>query len=545
MKTLVRFKHVSFQYPGQKAPLFEDVSFSLCSGERVGLLGPNGSGKTTLLRLIFGDIQGTGIKKQGNLNSNKKFEPVEGEVFRYTNRIAMVEQNKCLVEENADVMSFLITNSRLRELFERVRQMERNGVPDPIAYAETINEFAMLGGFEIIETLKRSLVSWGLTKDIIEKPLGTLSGGEQRLIYLLKEFLKRAELYLLDEPTNFLDDHCREILSKAINFTDSTFLIVSHDRWFLDQVVTRILEIERRKVLIYSGNYTIFYETKQRERLEKQREARKIEHKIRHLREVQRRYRIWGMRKEKEKIGAGDKGFISGRAARLLRKSARAKERIEKEIEELKRVKPFVERIHRIRIKDVKLYTGVCVSAFQLVKKFGNKLLFNELSFSIMWGDKVVITGPNGSGKTTLIRILLGEIPPDSGAVEWSKKPLIGYLPQITESPKDTRSPVERFGDDIKSKALDMLGCLGIRGDLLRTSLDRMSEGMRKKVLLIETLISEPEVLILDEPTTHLDFQSIELLQEALERWNGTLILVTHDRYLRERVCNLFITLGN
>ncbi len=526
MRELLRFEHVSFQYPQQIRPLFEDVSFVLFEGDRVGVLGTNGSGKTTLLRLIAGVL-----------------EPTGGQIVRRPHRISTLPQHDVPGNLEYSVLTFLLGDPFLQSHHHELETMEQQGIPDPIRYANGIEQFQEQGGFERIQEIYRHLRRWGLDPEWAHRCWVDLSGGEKRLLHILRTLLHPAELYLLDEPTNFLDDQGLNLLVRAIQREEGAFVIVSHDRWFLDQTVSQIFELDRGHLTVYRGNYTRYFETKQRLRLEREREAQKINREIRHLKQVQHQYHIWGHQKEKEKRGAFDKGFIGSRAARLMKRAARAREQIQKRIEELERVKPYVERVHPIAFPEVYVPRGICLSVFQVSKFLGGKVLFRGLSFTVSWGEKVVILGPNGAGKTTLLRLLLGDLPLDEGEIHWHGQARIGNLPQALPPDPDARPLIDRYPTDIRTRALELLGCLGVRQETVYRPTHLLSEGQRRKVRLVDLMLKAPNVLILDEPTTHLDTPSIELLQQALQHWNGTVLLVSHDRYLREAVADRSIVL--
>ncbi len=528
MHEILRFDRVAFQYPQQPRPLFGEVSFVLYEGDRVGILGYNGSGKTTLLKLMAGRLQ-----------------PIDGQIVRHRTRIRTLDQVATLTTDPAfPILAVLLEPPELGQLYAELEAMESQGIPDPMGYAEKIQQFQDVGGFERLHAIQRALSRWKAPAAWVHRRWSELSGGERRLLLILRTLLQPADLYLLDEPTNFLDDEGLALLVRAVQNTPGTFVIVSHDRWFLDQTVQQIFELDRGRLIVYRGNYSVYFETKQRVWKERHRQAQRIDREIRHLRQIQHRYQIWGNRKEREKRGAYDKGFVGSRAARLMKRAARAREKIQQRIEELQRIKPFVEHPHPIRFPKVSVPKGICLSVFQVSQRMGDRLLFHGISFTVAWGEKVLIAGPNGSGKTTLLRILLGDLSPDSGEIHWDRGVRIGVLPQDLPPETDPTPLFKRYPIHIRTRALELLGCLGIRKETVYQPISHLSEGQRRKVRIVDLILQAPNVLILDEPTTHLDSPSIELLEQALCGWNGTLILVTHDRYLREALTLQTIPLG-
>lgn len=518
-KMIININDVSFAYSDMKDNLFEEVEFSIYSGDRIGLLGFNGSGKSTILDII------KGLKM-----------PESGEVLRLSENIFYLKQEDYAVGE-LSILDYLMSGRpKLHELYKEIIDIEKQGIQDPIKYAKLINEFGELGGYEFIHTIKKTTDKFGFPDEALERSVDNLSGGERRLLKLASGFIDTHNLFLLDEPTNYLDDEGIEFLINAINSSNSAFLIVSHDRWFLDGSVDKILEIAERKIREYKGGFSLFFNTKQNELKEKLRKKKKIESEIKHLKEIERSYKVWGKRKEKEKIGAGDKGFISHRAAKLMKRSIQSKERIQKRIEELKKTKPYIEKWYDFRFEEVSIYSGSCLTVNRLEKSMSGKLLFKEFGFTVGWGEKVTILGPNGSGKTTLLEIIQSKLTPDEGEVIWSGKTAIGYLPQKWDSVDDEKEVSKLFQKSQWQMAMILMGCLKVKGDNFYKRLGELSEGQKRKVKLVKLIMDEPNVLVLDEPTTHLDYMTVEILEKALQDFKGTIIMVTHDKFLRDRV---------
>jgi len=516
---LLCLRDVCFGYPDMERFLFQGVSLSVYSGDRIGLLGYNGAGKTTLLDII------KGIKK-----------PDSGSVDRFSERIFYLKQEDYASGEMCVLDYLLSERSGFLPIYREIKSAENGEITNPIKYGEQIEKFNEMRGFEFLHTIERTITLFGFSLEVLKRKVNTLSGGERRLLKLASGFINESDLFLLDEPTNYLDDRGIKFLTDGINSSKAAFLIVSHNRWFLDQTVKKIIEIEQRTIRKYSGNYTVFFKTKADEINEKLKKKKKIEGEVRHLKEIERSYKIWGKRKEKEKIGAEDKGFISHRAAKLMKRAKSAKERIHKKIEELEKSKPYIEKFYDIRFEKAEIHKGGCLSVNGLSKSFGDKILFNDLSFTIGWGEKVALVGPNGSGKTTLLEILLGIKSQDKGEVNWGKLVNIGYLPQEWNSDEDEIRISDLFFRDMHHKAQILMGCLKVKGDNFYRRLGDLSEGQKRKIKIVRLILSEHNILILDEPTTHLDYITVEKLEKALVKFNGTIILVTHDRFLRERV---------
>ena len=514
---ILQARSLAFRFDAQPDPLFTDVDLTLYAGEVAALLGNNGAGKTTLLRVLLGDLKPTA----GELTPPEHFKMLRQESF---------------VGSGSVLDALLTPTPEVAELYRELTQSERAGLPDPLRYADAVNEFSQQGGYDLLQTLEVELDALAFTPGTLERPAASLSGGERRRLQLMSIFLNRPDLVVLDEPSNYLDELARDYLVRKIRGFTGACLLVSHDRWLLDQVATRVLELKRR-LKSYSGNYTTFRATKDAVHKEKTRRKERLEAEISKLQTAERTYKIWGARKEKEKAGAADKGFIGARAARLNRRGILAKERLNQRIETLKTAKPWIDKRYDLSFEGADVPTGTCLSVQGLGFGYGAEEVLNEVSLTLAWGERLALRGANGSGKSTFIKLLLGELEPRSGSLLWSKGAEIGYLPQTWQPPAEVTRAADWFSDDEAQTARLMLGTLGVRGELFYAELDDISEGQKRKIRLVRVLLTKPNVLILDEPSTHLDYESVEMLERALADFSGTLALITHDAYLRERLC--------
>ena len=294
-----------------------------------------------------------------------------------------------------------------------------------------------------------------------------------------------------------------------------------------------VVELERGGLRRYSGNYSSFWAQKETEYRDKVRQAGKLRREITQLREQERTYKVWGVRKEKEKSrvkseGPVDKGFVGARAARLMRHGIQAKERLQGRITDLEDAKPWVEKRYAVAFEEVAVPSGVCLSARDVC------ILGRKVSLTVAHGERLALAGANGAGKTTLLRALLG-LDRGTGEVTWDTRASIGYLPQRWDDAHDAESVAAGFPRDDHPHARTLLGALGVSGAAFAKPLSELSEGQKRKVRLAQLIVQKPNVLVLDEPTTHLDYVSVEMLEAALLDFSGTLILVSHDRYLLER----------
>lgn len=537
---LLQVQNVSFRYPKAQGPLFHDVNFTLYIGDKVALLGHNGSGKTTLLNLLTNDLT-----------------PDEGAVIR-SGSLLVVRQDDRL--ETGQTLREALLNPALLEPYQRMTAMEKAGLPEPLEYANLVHTFTEQGGFIQLQKIEEDMSALGFLPKSLNESVMNLSGGQRRLLGLASALLQAPDVLILDEPTNYLDERATHYLVAQLEMFSGACLIVSHDRWFLDQTVSKVLELEHRKVTEYTGNFSTFRSTKEAIFKQKVRQKEKLEGQISRLQEVERSYKVWGGRKEKEKSGAFDKGFIGARAARLQKRAVIAKERIRDNIETLEREKPWIDKHYDVSFADANVPTGTCLVvqnvSFSYVESQEQKAVYEvtelsekqhgqslsslpfalaDFSLTLEWAERLALGGNNGSGKSTLIKLLLGELQPERGNILWSKGLKLGYLPQLWEAPH-VSTVAELFSKEEAQQARTMLGSLHIKGEAFYAPLESLSEGQKRKVSLVRLILANPNVLILDEPTTHLDYESVEMLEAALTEYKGTLILVSHDNYLQERL---------
>ncbi len=531
VSVLLRMENLHFAHPGQPDYLIAGAGWELAQGQKVGLLGHNGAGKSTLLGLVQG-----------------RLEPDFGTLERRYGSVFVLEQEDRAEGELSAREYLLAAQPELLEQFRRLRRMEAAGLPDPLAYADLSQSFLEAGGYARLEAVERVAVDFGFDPGGLDRPVGGFSGGERRLLKLASGFVQRYDLYLLDEPTNYLDDRAGERLVRALRQTPETLVLVSHDRWFLDQVASHVLELERGQLRLYGGNYSTFAATKAAERLEAERKKEKLEREIAKLREVERTYKQWGRDREADKYrpyeGKKDKGYIGAKAAKLQGRAVQAKERVAERIAELEEARPWIEKFYEVRFLPVEPRQGWCLDVKGLTHRWGERALFEGLDLRLEWGEKVHLAGENGSGKSTLIGLLLGHLPVQQGEILWGSRVRLGYLPQ-QGSGLDAGLEVHRlFPREQHPQARTLLGAFKVSGEAFFRPLGALSEGQQRKVALVRLILQRPNFLVLDEPTTHLDYQSVEGLERMLQDFGGTVLFTSHDRYLSGRVAGRVVRLG-
>ena len=480
--------------------IFNNISFVLREGDRVALVGPNGVGKSTLIKILAG--------KENATSGTVTF-------FDNTSTVGYVPQD---IDFDPTVTPWdVLTDERFRL-----------GSPSLSEAAEALSKF-------------------GFTDADSELLISNLSGGEKTKLALARVWLFRPDILLLDEPTNYLDHAALDRLEDIVRGYPGTILLVSHDRYFLDRTVERIIELSPHGVVEYRGNYTAYREMKEKDFASHLARYEKEQKEIRRIQVAIDRQKRWA---EKAHRDAGTHDFYRRKAKEAAQRAKGVVSRLEA-FKKTSISKPKQEKAITFDGFQAEGGGRVIVTADGLTKAF-DKLLFKESDFSVQRGDKVGIVGANGSGKTTLLKLILGQELPSEGAIWVSPGVRIGYVDQQLEhfDPKvsvleEVLSSFESQSPELVTKVRTMLGCFLFTPDDIDKSMEVLSPGEKKRVALIKLLMSNLNVLLLDEPTEHLDLLSREKLEEALASYRGTVILVSHDRYLLKKVCTRVLSIEN
>ena len=492
--------------------ILSGVNLTLKEGARMGLVGVNGSGKSTLMKLISGGMQ-----------------PDTGTVS------LMKGAQVGLLTQQADIDSDLNVWDELARVFEplqrmeeRLREMEhemaeKHADPEAMArlsedYARLTERFERKGGYEWPSRIQGTLVGLGFSKERQEMPARLLSGGEKTRLCLARILLTQPDLLLLDEPTNHLDLSATQWLEDTLRKYRGTVLVISHDRYFLNSVCDCMAELSMTHLTQYEGNYDAF-SVKRRMNLERQLKEYQMQQKeIARQKAIIERYRMYNREK-----------------------SIKAAESREKQLEKMERIERPVDE-QRIRFCfEARRRTGEDVlMAKDLSKGFGGRRLFEHFDLHLRAGDRVAIIGPNGIGKTTLLRILVGELPPDTGTVLYGSNVDVGYYDQQQAGLHEHKSVMDEVWDDFPRMQPDevrsVLALFLFTGDDVFQPISTLSGGERGRVALTKLMLRRDNLLLLDEPTNHLDMDSREVLEGALDDFTGTLLTVSHDRYFINRV---------
>ncbi len=497
--------------------VLQNLSLELATGQHIGLVGPNGCGKTTLMKMIAGvekpDL-GTITLSRGLSVGYLPQEPVIGE-------------GNTLHDEVGSVFADIIDlEHRMHDVSERMAACRDDAELARLMaqYDRLDQQFRIGGGFTFEARLGEIMGGLGFTEADYKLPMSALSGGQKCRAALAKLLLTESTFLLLDEPTNHLDLDAVRWLEKFLAGHHGGALIISHDRYLLDRMADRIVEIEGGRAYDYPGNYSNFVASKERRNLTLERQYEKDREFI----EKEQAFIAKHMAGQRTKEA-------QGRRTRLERRMADGEFVLEK---------PARRRSLKIEFKPSQAAAGgtTVLRADDLSKAYGDKQLFRDLKLQVDAGQRLGITGPNGTGKTTLLKILMGAVEQDSGTVRLDGKLGVGYYAQEVRAHVGAGSVLDAIIESRPAWSAEqgrtLLGAFGFRGDAVFKPLASLSGGEQSRVRLIKLIFSSPDVLVLDEPTNHLDIASRESLEEALAAFPGTLIAVSHDRYFLDRIIN-------
>ena len=503
--------------------ILENISFTVNEGDKIGVIGVNGTGKTTLFKIISG-IYGY---DSGEIYTSKDCE------------IGYLEQNTNFYSDNTIFTEVLEVFSDLIKMEEDLRKMEyeisdkssETNSPDLQKlmdnYSHKLELFQNSNGYGYKSEAKGVLKGLGFNDEELEKPIKILSGGEKTRVLLAKLLLRKPTLLLLDEPTNHLDSDALEWLELFLKQYKGTVILISHDRYFLDQSVNRIFEIHNKKLKAYNGNYSYYVE---KSAIDKEIERKTYEDQQKEI------------KKQEESI---ERLKAYGREKHLKR--ARSKEKALSKIEVLDR--PDGER-KRAKIKFIPaVESGNDVLAVRDVEmSFPDKVLFKDLNLDIYRGEKVALIGPNGAGKSTLFKIIMNEIQPMEGEVKFGTNVNTAYFHQEQKTLNLENSVIDEIWDAnphlTQTEVRNMLGAFLFENEDVFKKISSLSGGERARVAILKLILSQSNFLLLDEPTNHLDIDSKEVLEEALVNYTGTIFTISHDRYFLNKVVDKILVLG-
>jgi len=533
---LAQLTNISLSYPDKK--VLEEASLTVYPGDRISLTGENGCGKTTLLRMLTGAVK-----------------PDSGDVAIARGvRLGYLEQDfaglerdpgrSCLDAALEPFHDLIELESRINHLSAALGEAdgdEQDKLLEELGEAQ--QRFEAGGGYGFRPRVEATLNGLGLPEEFWDRAVGELSAGQRMRLALGRMLLGEHDLILLDEPTNHLDVPAREWLEEYLLSANSAFVIVSHDRRFLDAVASKVAHLDCGQLKLYTGNYSAFRHQLQRSEDEGWRNFEKNQKRARRLQKQANEYRNWSGSKEKEKRGAADKGFVGHRSAKLMKRALHAQRRMEEAAENARTDKPFEKDPVKIRFASTRGRNLLTVE--NLAVGHGDPLA-EGISFHLEAGYRLAIVGPNGCGKTSLLRTVLGEMPPLAGSARLSPSARIGYFDQDNRCISRNRTALEAVletGSD-ETPARTVMGRMGVRRETVNKPAGRLSSGERAKTLLAKLILGGHNLLVLDEPTNHLDIETQDVLLDALAEFPGAILFVSHDRHFVDTLATQRLEMG-
>ncbi len=490
--------------------VLDGLTFQIDQGERVGLLGRNGAGKTTLFRILTGEL-----------------DHDEGQVsIADRHRLGLISQIPVYPAGYTVEDVLRSAFARLEILAGEMEALEGRmaaGESDPALlrrYGSLAERFEVFGGYDTDVAVNKIANGLSISPEQRKQLFDSLSGGEKTRVNLGRLILEDTDILLLDEPTNHLDLHATEWLEEYIRGFRGTVLAISHDRYFLDRVVTRVIEIEGGKAEFYSGNYSFYAVEKERRYQERLKQYQKEQAKIEQLEKAAEQLRVWA--------------FMG------MDKTYRRAVNIERRIERMRTTaKPTKARKMDARFSTAEFHGDEMLGIRNVAKSYGDKRLFSGITLKAEGGERIALIGDNGTGKSTLIKMIMGELYPDDGRIKLGPQAKPAYLPQIIHFDHPDWNLVENMMASKRGlsaqSARNRLAAYDFRGEDVFKPVSVLSGGEQSRLRLCMLMDGEVNFLILDEPTNHLDIASREWIEEAVESYDGTLLFVSHDRYFINR----------
>jgi ATP-binding cassette, subfamily F, member 3 len=498
--------------------IFENLSLEINEHDRIGLVGRNGAGKTTVFKLLANAES----PDEGHIHLKK------GAKVGYLAQIPQYPKGITGLDVLQSAYAHLMkTSNRLRELENKMasEMNETELVKDLTEYGRLQDGFTLSGGYEMEANISK--VSKGLgIEDLLDQSFQQLSGGEQTKVCLGLVLLQQPELLLLDEPTNHLDITAVEWLEEFLKEYQGTIVCISHDRYFLDHVVTKVVDLEDGELTVYHTNYSGFVKEKEERLLHEFQAYQEQQKKIKKMKEAIKRLREWANQANPPNEG--------------LHKRARNMERALERMEKLKR--PVIDRKQMGLEFEKTDRSGKDVFIMENVSKaYDNKLLFKEANLLVQYQDRTAIVGPNGAGKSTIIKMLLDDVKADAGDVKVGSSVKIGYLSQHFTVADPNMRLIDAFREVVhvaEGEARHILAQFLFYGPNVFRRVGQLSGGEKMRLRLAQLMHQDINFLVLDEPTNHLDIDSREVLEDALEDFKGTILAVSHDRYFLNKLFN-------
>lgn len=505
-------ENLSLSFGGET--VLENISFSLNDGDKLGIVGVNGAGKSSLLRMITGEYTPDG----GKVYIAKEH------TLAVLDQHPSLEPGRSIYDELLSVFGTLVRDERMLEQLRA--ETEAGSETAAERYASLYDRFVSDGGLTFRSRCRGMLLRFGFDERMFDRKTETLSGGQKTRLALIKLLLSEPDIMLLDEPTNHLDTETMFWLEDYLTGYKKTVITVSHDRYFLDRVCTKIMEIEYGRCKVYNGGYTAFTEQKKKDREIQQRHYRNQQREIARIEAYIEQQRRWNR----------ERNII---AAESREKQLAKLERIEKPRE--------LPRSARIHFSESGESGGEVIRVSALSKRFGDeKPLFDRLGFLIEKRERVFICGANGCGKSTLLKIIADKLEADTGNIEIGYNVTVGYYDQENQQLDDSLTVLDEIWNAYptltQTEVRNALAQFLFTGEDVMKSVGVLSGGERARLTLVKLMLSRMNLLILDEPTNHLDIMSREALEDALMNFDGTILAVSHDRYFISKLATRILS---
>jgi ATP-binding cassette subfamily F protein 3 len=524
---IINIDHITVNYAGRV--IFHDLTWAVGDKDRVGFVGPNGSGKSSLLKVIMGEVQ-----------------PDQGSVVRMRGvSVGYLPQVVHLTPGHTVLDEAMIAPPALAEIENDLRRIEMQ-LGDPNVYnnedaltkvlarqERVLEQYEAMGGSRHASTVRDTLMKLGFEPQEFDLPVEVLSGGQKKLVALARLVVEGPDVLLLDEPDNHLDLAGKRTLETYLRTYPGAVVIVSHDRYLLDEVATQIAELADGKLTVYPGNYSAYTTEKELRRLRQQQMYVAQQKEITRIEEAIKRFEHWA------RIVVDERHIKQARSRRKMLDRMEANGEIIEKVTERRRME--------LQLNGSRGSTKA-LEINDLTMMFGDDLLFLDLNLLIRHGERVGLIGPNGAGKSVLFRLILEELQPSEGEIKIGPSTNIGYYAQEHQTLREwwDRTPIELIRDvapKSEGSAVAFLLKFLFTYEQTRQPIGTMSGGERSRLQLACLMLSNPNLLLLDEPTNNLDIPSMEVLEQALDDFEGSLLVISHDRYFLDQVVDRVIEL--